>query len=137
MKFEWEMLSRNEKHINGCVTERAKVIGGWIVRTICWDGDYQCQSESSVFIPDPEHKWKIVDDPFEDIKKQSIDDLEFTVRVSNGLRIENIKTIGQLCSYSEASLLHLPYFGKKSVKEIKEGLEKIGLSLRQWEVETD
>jgi hypothetical protein len=49
MKFEWERLD-----VNTC---RAKVIGGWIIHSV--GGDDVTQSESMVFIPDQNHKWRI------------------------------------------------------------------------------
>ena len=56
MKFEWEKIDWIEK----CQirTWRAKVKGGWIVRTEAWD---ECtgQSESMVFIRDINHEWNI------------------------------------------------------------------------------
>lgn len=53
MKFEWEKLDND--------TRRVKVIGGWIVQTkIFEEGSRGVMiSESSVFIPDAEHKWEI------------------------------------------------------------------------------
>lgn len=43
--FEWQRLDS--------VTERAKVYGGWLIRT--WDND----GISSCFIPDEHHRWEI------------------------------------------------------------------------------
>lgn len=55
MIFEWEIITRHE--------DRAKVFGGWIVRTV-WtrdndDGDSVSVSSSLVFIPDTNHEWSI------------------------------------------------------------------------------
>lgn len=66
MKFEWEKIN----HLNGdnvlYEINRAKVIGGWIVRSLSLFGDedsdsefWQNSSESMVFIPDPKHEWVI------------------------------------------------------------------------------
>ena len=59
MKFRWEQIFSNE----GNSTERAKVFGGWLLRHICWDDnlgdDAPTQSESMVFIPDPNYGWII------------------------------------------------------------------------------
>lgn len=60
MKFEWEELCS----YGTMGSARAKVIGGWIVRNVSWtnrwgEDQVQCVAESTVFIPDPEHKWEI------------------------------------------------------------------------------
>ncbi len=60
MKFEWEALySYGEVS-----TARAKVFGGWIVRTVCWSKEWgetaaRGLAESSVFVHDPKHEWEI------------------------------------------------------------------------------
>jgi hypothetical protein len=52
MKFQWEKLNST--------TERAKVIGGWVLRSRDVDDcNTQYTVESMVFIPDPEHKWSV------------------------------------------------------------------------------
>ena len=61
------------------------------------------------------------------IKK--VTELELSVRASNCLRNENIMYVGELIQYSESDLIKTPNFGKKSLDEIKEVLESIGLSL--------
>ena len=57
MKFQWEVI---EDKFNAGSTYRAKVYGGWIVRVFDTDDcNTEIVSESMVFVPDPEHKWKI------------------------------------------------------------------------------
>lgn len=58
MKFEWEVLIE-ENISDGFNTLRAKIIGGWALKHMCWDDENHTQSESMVFIPDPNHRWKI------------------------------------------------------------------------------
>jgi hypothetical protein len=65
MKFEWEILREfmsNNFATAGSNNTRAKVFGGWIVRTFCWDEKYNMQSESSVFVPDAKHEWEVTED---------------------------------------------------------------------------
>ena len=56
MNFKWDTIP-----VPNCFcTFRAKVFGGWIIR--CCDVNEvnsETTSESMVFVPDPEHKWKI------------------------------------------------------------------------------
>lgn len=67
----------------------------------------------------------------EDIAMLKVEDLDLTVRSWNCLNVENIKTVGQLCGLTENELLKLPNFGRKSLKEIKEVLTKLGVSLKK------
>ncbi|HSN90708.1 MAG TPA: DNA-directed RNA polymerase subunit alpha [Anaeromyxobacteraceae bacterium] len=60
---------------------------------------------------------------------RSVDELELSVRSANCLQNANIKTIGDLVLKSEAEMLKTKNFGRKSLKEIKEILAEMGLSL--------
>lgn len=40
-------------------SNRAKVFGGWVFRTVYFEQEENIYSESSVFIPDPQHEWVI------------------------------------------------------------------------------
>ncbi len=60
---------------------------------------------------------------------RSVDDLELSVRSYNCLKNANIKTIGELVQKSENDMLKTKNFGRKSLNEIKEILEQMGLSL--------
>ena len=61
------------------------------------------------------------------ILKQDVDTLNLSVRAMNCLNGANIKLIGELCTKSEARMLKYRNFGKKSLDEIKEKIEKVGL----------
>ena len=50
-------------------------------------------------------------------------------RVINGLMNENITDVRQLLSHTPQELLRVPNFGKKSLKELEEFLEKRGMAL--------
>jgi len=58
-----------------------------------------------------------------------ISELELSVRSSNCLREANIKNIADLVKRSEDEMLSFKNFGKKSLAEIKELLEGMGLTL--------
>ncbi len=60
---------------------------------------------------------------------RSVDELELSVRSANCLQNANIKTIGELVQKTEAEMLKTKNFGRKSLKEIKEILAEMGLSL--------
>jgi DNA-directed RNA polymerase subunit alpha len=70
------------------------------------------------------------DDQFDEIHKnlnRSVDELELSVRSQNCLNRANIKKIYEMVQRSEAEMLKTRNFGKKSLNEIKEVLEKMGL----------
>ena len=60
---------------------------------------------------------------------RSVDELELSVRAANCLQAANIKYIGDLVQRTEAEMLKTKNFGRKSLKEIKELLADMGLSL--------
>jgi len=57
--------------------------------------------------------------------------LFFTTRTNNCLKAENIYYVKDLIKWSAIQLLRTPNLGKHSLKEIKEELARIGLSLRE------
>jgi DNA-directed RNA polymerase subunit alpha len=58
-----------------------------------------------------------------------IDELELSVRSANCLENADIKYIGELVQRTEAEMLRTKNFGRKSLNEIKEILNEMGLSL--------
>jgi len=58
-----------------------------------------------------------------------ISDLDLSVRASNCLESENVKTIGDLVRLSEPDLLAMKNFGKTSLREVEQKLGNVGLSL--------
>jgi DNA-directed RNA polymerase subunit alpha len=60
---------------------------------------------------------------------KSVDELELSVRSANCLQNANIRYIGELVQKTEAEMLKTKNFGRKSLKEIKEILAEMGLTL--------
>jgi DNA-directed RNA polymerase subunit alpha len=58
-----------------------------------------------------------------------VEELELSVRSSNCLRNENIRTIGDLTRKTEDEIAKTRNFGRKSLDEIKKRLEERGLQL--------
>lgn len=75
-----------------------------------------------VVAPEPEQ-------PFNENLLRSVDELELSVRSANCLANANIKYIGDLVQKTESEMLKTKNFGRKSLKEIKEILSEMGLSL--------
>lgn len=59
----------------------------------------------------------------------SVNEIELSVRAANCLNNANITTVGELALKSEQEMLKYRNFGKKSLNEIKQKLEQLGLSL--------
>jgi len=59
-----------------------------------------------------------------------IEELDLGVRSYNCLKREGIQTVGDLTSKTEAELLNIPNFGRKSIEEVVEKLTEKNLSLR-------
>ncbi len=82
------------------------------------------ESEEPVAVEMPKSEEKLNENLF-----RSVDELELSVRSANCLQNTNIKTIGELVQKTEAEMLKTKNFGRKSLKEIKEILAEMGLSL--------
>ncbi|MBD3235378.1 MAG: DNA-directed RNA polymerase subunit alpha [Candidatus Eisenbacteria bacterium] len=72
-----------------------------------------------------------VDEEFTRIKAllgKSVEELELSVRSANCLRAARIRTLGDLVQKTEQEMLQYRNFGKKSLKEIEDLIEGMGLS---------
>ncbi len=69
------------------------------------------------------------DEPLNENLFRSVEELELSVRSANCLQNANIHLIGELVQKTEAEMLKTKNFGRKSLKEIKEILADMGLSL--------
>lgn len=76
-------------------------------------------------IPEPEVREEKINENL----LRSVDELELSVRSANCLQNANIRYIGDLVQRTESEMLKTKNFGRKSLKEIKEILGEMGLSL--------
>ncbi|NWF35199.1 DNA-directed RNA polymerase subunit alpha [Mariprofundus sp. KV] len=70
-----------------------------------------------------------VDDGLDDLLAQPIEHLDLSVRSMNCLKSDDVFRVGDLVQRSEQEMLRTPNFGRKSLNEIKEVLENMGLEL--------
>ncbi len=78
-------------------------------------------------------------EPFKEVREAArsvsmdlpIDELELSVRSSNCLHREGIKTLGQLLEKTEDELLAMRNFGQRSIDEVKEKLAALDLELKK------
>jgi DNA-directed RNA polymerase subunit alpha len=69
------------------------------------------------------------EEPLNENLFRTVEELELSVRSANCLQNANIHLIGELVQRSEGEMLKTKNFGRKSLKEIKEILAEMGLSL--------
>ncbi|MDF1542663.1 MAG: DNA-directed RNA polymerase subunit alpha [Anaerosomatales bacterium] len=70
-------------------------------------------------------------DEGESVLDTPIEELDLTVRSYNCLKRQGVNTIGALTECSEADLLNIRNFGAKSIEEVKDKLQAMGLGLKQ------
>jgi len=70
-------------------------------------------------------------DPTNPVLLNSIEDLGLTIRARNCLLADGIHYIGELVQRTEADLFKIQNLGKGSLADVKEGLAKHGLTLKQ------
>ena len=72
---------------------------------------------------------EVADDGLEELLVQPIEHLDLSVRSMNCLKSDDVFRVGDLVQRSEQAMLRTPNFGRKSLNEIKEVLESMGLEL--------
>ena len=137
LKFEWEKISeQEEKGVFWFATYRARVMGGWLVRTFDLSKQYAgaatfdlaiSKSESMVFVPDGTHRWSLKDDP--EIAAKPIGFLKLRNRTLMCLQAEGIKVVGDILKLPERELFKIPNFGKTSLNDLKAALAQHNLFL--------
>jgi DNA-directed RNA polymerase subunit alpha len=69
------------------------------------------------------------DNGLDDLLVQPIEHLDLSVRSMNCLKSDDVFLVGDLVQRNEQEMLRTPNFGRKSLNEIKEVLENMGLEL--------
>jgi DNA-directed RNA polymerase subunit alpha len=80
-------------------------------------------SDEDIFLAAVEEGESVLDTP--------IEELDLSVRSYNCLKRQGVNTIGQLNECSENDLLNIRNFGAKSIEEVKDKLQGMGLGLKQ------
>ncbi len=78
--------------------------------------------EDGIFAPEMSEADTLLETP--------IEELDLTVRSYNCLKRQGVNTIGQLTECSENDLLNIRNFGAKSIEEVKDKLQQMGLGLK-------
>ena len=73
---------------------------------------------------------KTADQQARTLEKMPIEELELSVRSFNCLKRANINTVENLINKSEGDMMNVRNLGRKSLEEIKDKLEELGLGLK-------
>jgi DNA-directed RNA polymerase subunit alpha len=103
------------------ISDAAKILASHLDLFASVDGNFSSESNAPSLEDSSQKEETIMD--------KSVNELELSVRAANCLKSADIKKIGELVRRTEDDLLQTKNFGKKSLDEIKEALENIGLSL--------
>ena len=102
-----------------CVSYAAKVLKDHLQIFITFEEEPEVEEPA-----EDEHKKELIDQ-----LRKSVDELELSVRSYNCLKNANIGTLYELVQKTEPEMLKTRNFGRKSLNEIKEILDDMGLSL--------
>ena len=73
------------------------------------------------------------EDDKEKVLEMNIDELELSVRSYNCLKRAGINTVEELCSRTSDDMMKVRNLGRKSLEEVLQKLEELGLHLRESE----
>ena len=73
------------------------------------------------------------DDKKEKVLEMTIEELDLSVRSYNCLKRAGINTVQELCSKTEEEMMKVRNLGRKSLEEVQEKLQDLGLGLRDDE----
>jgi DNA-directed RNA polymerase subunit alpha len=102
-----------------CVSYAAKVLKDHLQIFITFEEEPEVEEPA-----EDEHKKELIGQ-----LRKSVDELELSVRSYNCLKNANIGTLYELVQKTEPEMLKTRNFGRKSLNEIKEILDEMGLSL--------
>jgi DNA-directed RNA polymerase subunit alpha len=104
------------------VVEAANIINQHMTAFMSLADEDEPQEEPSIFAVGTEEDNVELD--------KQIEDLDLSVRSYNCLKRAGIHSVRQLVEFSENDLLNIRNFGVKSIEEVKDKLEGMGLSLK-------
>ena len=118
-RLELELWTDGSIHPDDALAYSAKLMIDHFDLFVNFEGDLEAAEE----IIHDEEKQRIAN-----ILKMRVDELELSVRSGNCLRMANIHTIADLVKNKESDMLKYKNFGRKSLVELNEVLNNMGLS---------
>lgn len=83
------------------------------------------------FIAVTEEEQPVEEEEKQDLSHKMIEDLELSVRSYNCLKRAGITTLEELTQKTEYEMMHVRNLGKKSLQEVKNKIQALGLNFRQ------
>ena len=74
-----------------------------------------------------------IEEPANKYQNKSIEELELSVRSYNCLKRAGIQTVEELTQKTEDEMMRVRNLGKKSLKEVKDVLQELGLGFKSYE----
>lgn len=85
------------------------------------------------FVAVQEEEAPVEEEEKQDLSHKMIEDLELSVRSYNCLKRAGITTLEELTQKTEYEMMHVRNLGKKSLQEVKNKIQALGLNFRQTE----
>lgn len=104
------------------VVEAANIINQHMAAFMSLSEEPKSEEDNSIFAAEVETESSELD--------RQIEDLDLSVRSYNCLKRAGIHSVRQLVEFSENDLLNIRNFGVKSIEEVKDKLETMGLGLK-------
>lgn len=119
-RLTMEIWTNGTVNPNDALSESARILDSYFKLFFEMGGEGEGAGAAGAAVPSPD-KMRAM--------STRIEDLDFSVRTSNCLRNQGIETLADLLQKSEDELLSTRHFGKKSLTEVKEKLDELGLQL--------
>ena len=122
-KKRWDVTIIQTSLVKNVQAQTAEQAGAWARDQMTWSDNVI--NVETIAIEDT------TVDPTNPVLLKSIDDLDLPYRAQNCLRGKNIQFVGELVQRTEVDLLTIENLGKGSLADIKKGLARYNLTLKQ------
>jgi len=116
----------SEKYIN-ILAKKAHPILSYFGQSILNDDDLK----NLDFVSLKDDAEKSIDNIIKEVFAVDLNNFEFSVRTTNVLSHARIKKIGELVEFSEAELMSMQNFGRKSLRELNKFIKEFGVSFKE------
>ena len=129
VKVPWSSVDGSDQVIVGSISKHNEMtvhgeLSLAMLKQIIMHWDEYEQMEERRKRRDAEESTKCLD-------RKSVDELEFSTRTHNCLQSKGIRTIGELVEKSERDMYRIKNCGRKTLIEIMDKLNEVGLTLKQ------
>ncbi|KGN86721.1 MULTISPECIES: DNA-directed RNA polymerase subunit alpha [unclassified Porphyromonas] len=134
-KLILEITTDGSIHPQDALKESARIL----IEHFCLFSDEKIEVEEVVFEPSEEFDSDALH--MRQLLKSTLDELDLSVRAKNCLQAANVLTLGELVGYQRNDLMKFRNFGKKSLTELDELLERLhltfGMDVSKYKLDKD